>query len=231
VATVKRIVCLANSRKLNGRCIAGIEMIGGHSAGWIRPVSDREHGEVSEYERQYENGSDPRGLDIMNVPLLDAQPKGFQHENWLLDPDHYWEKVGSATWGDLQELAEPLGPLWINGHSTYSGLNDKVPLSLAESLDSSLRLIHVERLTLSVFKPGEAFGNPKRRVQGRFLHDGTTHWLWITDPQYEREYLAQPDGDYEIGESFLTISLGEPHNGACYKLIAAIFEREGEVTP
>ena len=48
------------------------------------------------------------------------------------------------------------------------------------------------------------------------------------DPSYERAYLARPDGDYEIGESFLTVSLGEPHNDACYKLIAAIIEdREG----
>lgn len=222
----KRIVCLANSRKLNGRCIAGRQLPGGQPAEWIRPVSDREHGEVSEYERQYEDGSDPRVLDIVNVPLLDAQPKGFQQENWLLDPDHYWVKIGIATWSDLKGLADPVGPLWINGYKTYSGLNDKVPLSLAESLTSSLRLVHVERLTLFVFKPGEAFGNPKRRVQGRFLHDGTPYWLWVTDPRYERAYLAKPDGNYELAESFLTISLGEPHDDACYKLIAAIIERE-----
>jgi hypothetical protein len=63
-------------------------------------------------------------------------------------------------------------------------------------------------------------------VQGRFRHDGTDYWLWVTDPLYERTYLAQPDGDYEIGESFLTVSLGEPHNDACYKLIAAIVQRD-----
>ena len=50
---VKRIVCLANSRKLHGRSVAGREWIDGHSGRWIRPVSAREHQEVSEYERQY----------------------------------------------------------------------------------------------------------------------------------------------------------------------------------
>lgn len=106
-------------------------------------------------------------------------------------------------------------------------MNDKIPLSLADTLDNSLRLIRVERLRISVFKPGEAFGNLKRRVQGRFQHAGTRYWLWVTDPGYERAYLAKPDGDYQIGESFLTISLGEAYNDACYKLIAAVIERSG----
>jgi len=48
MATVKRIVCLANSRKLQGRCIAGREIVQGKPGAWIRPVSAREHEEVSE---------------------------------------------------------------------------------------------------------------------------------------------------------------------------------------
>lgn len=224
MATVKRIVCLANSRKLNGRCVAGMEFTKDSGGAWIRPVSDREHGEVSEYERQYQNGSDPRILDIVDVPLISPRPKGCQQENWLLDPDEYWVKIGTVTWNDLGRLAEPAEALWINGNSTYNGLNDKVSLSLANGLDSSLRLVHVNRVTLSVFKPGEAFGNPKRRVQGRFRHHGTEYHLWVTDPQYERTFLGKPDGDYDLGESYLTVSLGEPHNDACYKLIAAIIE-------
>jgi hypothetical protein len=227
VATVKRIVCLANSRKLNGRCIAGKELLGGRSVGWIRPVSAREHEEVSEYERQYEDGSDPQVLDIIDVSLLDPRPKSYQQENWLLDPGNYWVKVGRASWSDLQRLADPVEPLWINGHRTYNGLNDKIPLSLADALESSLRLVRVDHLVLSVFKPHEAFGNPKRRVQGQFRHGGMEYWLWVTDPGYERAYLGKPDGDYEIGESFLTISLGEPFNDNCYKLIAAIIPRDG----
>lgn len=226
MATVKRIVCLANSRKLQGRCVAGIELVSGRRVGWIRPVSAREHEEVSEYERQYSDGSDPRLLDIIDVPLLDPRPRGYQQENWLLDPEHYWEMAGHAGWGDLEPLVDPAASLWIDGHSTYNGYNDRIPLELSAGLHSSLRLVRVERLGLSVLKPGEAFGNPKRRVQGRFRHHGQEYRLWVTDPDYERAYLAKPDGDYEIGESFLTVSLGEPHNGACYKLIAAVVERD-----
>ena len=223
MAMVKRMACLANLRKLNGRCVAGKELVGDTPVGWLRPVSNREHEEVSEYERQYENGSDPRVLDIIDVPLLAAKPKGYQQENWLLDADEYWRKVG--TWNDLNRLVDPVAPLWINGHNTYNGRNDKIPLLLAQSLDSSLRFVRVDRLRLSVFKPGEAFGNPKRRVQARFHHCGDEYALWVTDPSYEHAYLAQPDGYYEIGECFLAISLGEPYNDCCYKLVAAIIPR------
>src|SRR5580658_5662159 len=86
VSMLKRIVCLANSRKLSGRCIAGKEIHKGKQIGWIRPVSAREHEEVSEYERQYQDGSDPSVLDVMDIELIEPRPKGCQHENWLLDP-------------------------------------------------------------------------------------------------------------------------------------------------
>ena len=84
----------------------------------------------------------------------------------------------------------------------------------------------MDSLVIQVFRPGEAFNNPKRRVQGQFTHSGTQHWLWVTDPIYERRFLAQPDGRHVLGECFLTISLGEPYQDYAYKLVAAIIERE-----
>ena len=218
----KRIVCLANSRKLQGRCIAGHEIAEGRPGAWVRPVSSRPSEEVSEYERQYENGSDPGVLDIIDVPLLKPKPKGFQQENWLLDPDEYWVRTGRYAWSDLSPLADRGGTLWTNGHHTYNGLNDHIPLDQAAAVDSSLKLIHVDVLGLSVFKPGEAFGNPKRRVQGRFRFAGNNYGLWVTDPTIERDYLSREDGDYHMGESCLTVSLGEPYNDRCYKLVAAV---------
>ena len=109
---VKRVVCLANSRKLNGRCVAGREWIDGQPGRWIRPVSDRENQEVSEYERQYEDGSDPRVLDIVDIPVLEPRPADYQTENWLLDPKYYWVKDGRLSWSDLPSLVEdPVVPL------------------------------------------------------------------------------------------------------------------------
>ena len=228
---LKRIVCLANSRKLSGRCIAGREWIKGQGPGdWIRPVSARENQEVSEYERQYEDGRDPRVLDIIDIPVLRRHPpqplQEYQTENWLLDPNSYWEKAGVFPRHDLPELLDPVAPLWIDSQSTYHGQNDRIWLESADPVSDSLRLIHVQGLSLEVFKPGEAFGNSKRRVQGHFTHASKPYRLWITDPRYEREYLAKLDGTYEIGACYLTISLGEPLEGWCYKLIASIIPAE-----
>ena len=220
--TVKRIVCLANSRKMNGRCIAGREWSDGRAGPWVRPVSDRDGQEVSEGERQYEDGSDPRVLDIMDVPVLEPRPHEYQTENWLLDPQRYWEKAGRLSSLDLAALRDPAGPLWVDGHSTYNGRNDKIPLEAAGSVTGSLRLLHVDVLQLVVSRPGEAFGNNKRRVQGRFEHAGREYRLWVTDPGFERHYLAKLDDTYTLGGCHLTISLGEPYGDACYKLIAAI---------
>jgi hypothetical protein len=224
----KRIVCLANSRKMSGRCLAGKEIVKNKPVGWIRPVSSREHEEISEYERQYEDGSDPRVLDIIHVPLIESRPKQYQKENWLLDSEYYWVKLGRANWKDLQPLIDLPENLWINSTSTYNGLNDRILLSDAQILTSSLRLIQVDSLTLCVRSSGAAFGNPRRQVQARFKYNKVEYWLKVTDPIYERMYLQQPNGIYSIGESLLTISIGEPYEGYCYKLVAAIILREEE---
>lgn len=219
----KRIVCLANSRKLSGRCVAGRELIGGRPRAWIRPVSDRPNEAVSKDERQYADGSDPQLLDIIDVPLLEARPKDHQQENWLLDSQKYWTKVGHYSRSDLDRLAVPSGILWRNESSTRSGHNDRIPLNMAADETSSLKLIRVDGLQLKVFSPSEAFGNNKRRVQARFQFSDVDYALWVTDPDIESEYLAREDGDYSLLRSYLTISLGEPSDdGYCYKLVAAV---------
>ena len=173
MSTTKRLVCLANSRKLSGLCIAGKEIRGSGYGNWVRPVSARNTEEVSEEERQYEDGSDPTVPDIVDIPLLRSNPKDYQQENWLLDPDYYWTKAGRKNWDELAQVLDPIEPLWVDGSSTYNGRNDRIPLAQATTLASSLRFIHVDDLIISVFRPGEDFGNLKRRVQGRFVHGGT----------------------------------------------------------
>lgn len=223
----KRIVCLANSRKHSGRCIAGKEILRDGSVGeWIRPVSARASEEVSEYEREYDDGSDPRVLDVIRVPLKNALPKGFQRENWLLDPDYYWEKIRSVGMNELPGLADSVSSLWMNGYSSANGVNDRIPMSDTSGIEGSLRLIRLSNLELFVFAQDAASGKPRRRVQGHFRYNGVNYGLWVTDPRYERAYLQRPDGNYRIGGCFLTVSIGDEYHGYAYKLIAAIIETD-----
>ena len=222
-----QILCLANSRKLNGRCIAGRGWAGGRGGAWLRPVSARENQEVSRWERQYRDGNEPRVLDIIKIPLLDPCPVDWQQENWRFDPRYRWQKVGRAEWSQLHAFVDPVEPLWDGNTHTYHGTNDTIPVIRAKSLRTSLRLIHVSSLRLRVYRPGAAFGNPTVRVQGQFQHAGKPYGLRVTDALYEARYQARAEGVYDLGESYLTISLGEAYEkkDACYKLIAAIIER------
>ena len=181
--STKRLVCLANSRTLHGRCVAGREWNGTAAGGWIRPISARDGGEVSEYERRYEDGSDPRVLDVIDVPLLESRPSGYQAENWPLDPKCYWEKVGRLSPLDLPALADPAAPLRTDDHSKYNGLNDKTRSRQPARSPARCGCSRVDWWRLMVCRQGEAFGNTKRRVPGRFRHAGGEHALWVTAPR------------------------------------------------
>jgi hypothetical protein len=231
MSIVKRILCLANSRKFSGRCVAGREVLDAGPGSWIRPVSARPSEEVSEDERQYQDGSDPRMLDIIDVPLIRHQPHACQTENWLLDPDDYWTKVGQVGWAELQRYVENPATLWTNTRSTFNCANDEILQADADALPNSLVLIRASALELRVFAPGAAFGKPKRRVLATFQHRGVRYALWVTDPLIERDYAARPEGTYTLGECCLCVSLAEPmrkQNGEwCrYKLVAAVIQRE-----
>lgn len=86
-------VCLANSKKYRGRCIAGIELIreidGTFSpvkehgkTKWLRPVSNAEHGEVDTNIVKH-----IKLHDLIEMDILEYCPKGYQSENVLFDPN------------------------------------------------------------------------------------------------------------------------------------------------
>ena len=226
MAQVKRIVCLANSRKRSGRCIAGKEVLQKGLGAWIRPVSARPSAEVSEEERRYEDGKDPRILDVIDVPVLAAAPVLHQKENYLIDPLCYWEKITTFPRDRLHELLDDPPALWIDSDSTYYGLNDRISLEQASGLRGSMLLIDPDNLNIAVRREGAKFGNPRRRVRAEFSVSGVRHVLVVTDPLAERDYLKGADGDFPVTDSYLCVSLGEVHSdGNCYKLVATIIHK------
>jgi len=84
------MICLANSRKLGDRCIAGIEPASGK---WIRPVRPG-GGALRLAEIRYRDGSYPKLMDIVRVPVIRKEPLYYQPENWIIDEDKNWLKLG-----------------------------------------------------------------------------------------------------------------------------------------
>jgi hypothetical protein len=227
VSYTKTIVCLANSKKFgSGRCVAGREVVPKAFGDWVRPVSARPSQEVSEEERQYENGQDPRVLDIIAVEMIRAQPEHHQQENQLIDPDYHWVNKGTVTWSQLQSAVEDAGgPLWINGYHSSNGINDGVPEQEARALPRSLYLVRPKGLIVTVaMEPGYGGKPPKRTTRARFKLRGVDYRFAVTDPVISRELDF---GDTPFPDAVLCVSLpAEAVGGKCYKLVATVITPE-----
>lgn len=227
MAYEKDIICLANSRKTSGRCIAGKELTDASVGGWIRPVSKRITQEISEYDRHYEDGTLPSLLDVISISFLEHRPHGCQQENHLIDDNTYWVKSSHYAAADLDDLVDTIdGALWMNGSSSYNGTNDRISVEQVGLFDSSLSLIEPEGLVISVDVEGAAFNNAKRRVRAKFRLNGHQYKLGVTDPSIEQEFLSKDNGQYPIESEpvYMCVSIGEPFHDYCYKLVASIFK-------
>lgn len=138
MAAIRRIICLANSRKVSGRCIAGKEV---ESGLWLRPVSERPAGEISEEERRYKDGTSAQVLDLIDIPVIGPAVSGHQTENCLIDPQKYWVRIGRVQKSALAQFCDRPESLWKNGDSTMTGENDRVRMEAGMVLSGSLYLI------------------------------------------------------------------------------------------
>jgi|ERR1041385_8788902 hypothetical protein len=221
MAYTHRIVCLANSRKPGGSCVAGLEVTGPGLGKWIRPISARPTEEVSLEERRYQNGQDVQLLDVVDIDFLEHRPHSCQVENHVIDDNVHWRLVGKLPNNQLRAHATAVGPLWLDASSSGKGLNDRVHGADADKLDHSLKLVLPGALRIRVVT---AYG--KRQVRAAFDLGEHQYDLTVTDPTLETRYLAKADGEFPYpGEAVACISLGEPYkDGYRYKLVASIID-------
>ncbi|WDH36924.1 dual OB domain-containing protein [Pseudomonas chlororaphis] len=218
------IVCLANSRKHSGRCIAGKITNGENRGVWVRPVGTSASREITERDRGYDDGTSAQHLDLIEITFTAPQPPSFQRENHIIDDNIYWEKTGAVTKADLAGLVDAPASLWENGHSSYSGTNDRVPENLLVAPRQTLFLIEPSNVSIKVSAEGATFGDAKRSVRATFTYNRQIYSLKVTDPAVEQHYKGLGNGVYNAADiSYLTVSLGETWDGYAYKLIAAVF--------
>ena len=222
MAYVKRIVCLANSYKPpDGRCFADREVLGNGFGGWIRPVSPRPTAEVAFSEYRYENNLSPRLLDILDIPLLNPDPRHHQTENHVIDAGR-WVKVGELPFQALEQLRDRPAALWINNDRTKGdGYFDCISHAEAFALRDSLLLIKPDNLNVKV---GRHYWTGKKTYRAAFDYNGTHHNLSVTDPIARDAFVGKEEGGYPLTDVYLCVSLTEPyeHDDRCHKLVAAI---------
>ena len=227
VQKTRRIVCLANSRKHNDRCVAGKIYESGRVLEWIRPISSRQGEELSEAERQYQNGVEPQLLDIFEFSILEPKPSGHQSENFLISGPKSFSKIGTLNATDLLNSLDKPVNLWIMGHQSKTyGKNDLVPPDRINEVKNSLYLINPHTFIVQIVS------RFSRQTRGKFTYLGAEYNLKITDPVFELNYRSKPDGEYKIQDALLTVSLAHdvhtvpksPQSTGYYKVIAGVID-------
>src|SRR5690554_138633 len=102
-----RILCLANSFKEGGRCLAGIQLdennrpiMSGSRPVWIRPTCNTEHGQVPTYLC-----SNISTLDIFEIGNPEINGTGYQSENTSFNQNSL-RVIGSVNKNVLDDLCD-----------------------------------------------------------------------------------------------------------------------------
>ncbi len=214
-----KLICLANSRKFSGRCIAGKVLTDDLVGPWVRPISTVPTGELTQDRITLNNGAMPRLLDILSVPLLGPAAHTYQSENHTIG-EGGWSSRGRWPLSGLDDLIDPVDRIWLNGYHSQNGLNDRMPeKAVTEALSSSLLFVRASDLAFTVQRDTKGLN----RVRARFTFNGEEYWMPVTDPEVEAVYLPRESGRYPVDcrRPYVTISISEPYAGSCYKLAAA----------
>ncbi len=211
-----QFICLANSYKEGGRCIAGIELQDGKPVfeygkpKWIRPVSaETPHGEVPSHL-----STDLKLLDVVEIEVTNSTPQGFQKENVLFVQSNIKIKTTFES-RNLDSLCSQLQT------SLFGNKGKAVSETEIGLLDESLTLIMVDSFRLTA-NPGTP---EKPRIQ--FVYNNYNYPdLPITDPAFIQKYRANKNLLDSVSKLYLCLSLAIVQNGWHSKLVAGVIWEE-----
>jgi hypothetical protein len=217
----EEILVLASSRKLGGRCIAGIT----RSGEWIRPVCGRPRG-LWKAECEV-HGRWPEVLDVVRFGYRKRLGDSTQPENVLVD-DSAWELKDRVP---PEETYERLRPFLATGPGLLGNRGKAMTEEeAATGVDASLALVEASSGVSFLMRPAEeTYGKLKPRAV--FDFSATRYELGLTDIALEEAVRRAGVGEHDpealgferSGPTLLTISLGEAHEGWHTKLAAAAF--------
>ncbi len=217
----RQVICLANSRKLRNRCVAGRDDATNE---WIRPIGPGEDGALTITEISYADNTIPQILDIIKIPLGKGIPLIYQPENILI-ANKKWEKVGQYSLSKIDSLCDNPDDIW----NFEKGRNDRISEEYLKehNMASSLLLIEPSSLAINcrdITCRGMYGEYIKRKTRAIFQYRDVTYDFGVTDPCVEEKYKSKKEGLYSLKgkDAYLCISLGKPYRDYCYKFVATI---------
>lgn len=216
----KQIICMGNSYKNGGRCLAGIEVkrdfngrlsvvenING-SPRWIRPVNGDGNCGLPEFlVGSYEI------FDILEIDITGIVPTGAHSENVHFSSIR---KVGRLNRVNYSLLCD-------NNHNLLFGdRGNAITTDQFELCDYSLMFIKPENPIINT--QINEYGHEKFRIV--FTYNGVRYDLPLTDTDYIRllQQNRRQRGERTTGELFFTVSLGVNFHDMHYKLIAGVID-------
>lgn len=214
----KFFVCLANSYKRGGRCIAGVEIVSDNNGGWkpalnedgrprwIRPIAQTTYGEIPNYVAQ--------GITILSlVKLTDVVlcPEEAHVENVnysRIEKCSYEIALEPSILNDFIDTAH---------QSIFHSRGRAVSAEMLSSIHYSLMLIHANRACAYIDENRE-----KSKNRMKFSYYGAEYDLPITDPAFIEQLKQNPEGYISINDAYLTLSLGLEFEGWHHKLVAGV---------
>lgn len=222
-------ICLANSFKYGGRCIAGIEIrlsadeksfrviCEEGEPKWIRPVQrGAEHEEIAE-----ETARNIRILDVIELDTTEFCGADCQNENV------YFSRMKIVK--SLPFSPKVLQALLSKRESILHSEERYLTHDEYRANRGSLMLIEPEEPEIIREEKITEDGKHVPKYKARFSYHGTEYLLPVTDPRYlERMEGYSPIpliGKFPTGTFFFTISMAaEPWNDKHYKLLAGIID-------
>ena len=214
----KYFICLANSYKHGGRCIAGIEVVPQsdgslgivrHDDGrprWIRPVSMSANGEIPNHLAE-----SFKIFSLVKLTDVDPCPDNAHTE------DVHCTRMEICPF-ELSPTKDFLNQLIDTQHQAVFYFRGKsIPTTIIDRLDYSLMLIHPDNACAYCDEGRE---NSKYRM--KFTYNGSNYDFPITDPVFLEQFKKSPDSYADLDGAYLVLSLGIAFEGFHYKLVATV---------
>jgi hypothetical protein len=210
-----QLICLANSWRPGGRCIAGIDRVTG---AWIRPVP-ADNDAIPE-SRCTVGATALSLLDVFDVDTeMPRETPKYQRENRILK-NWNWVVRKRVSRANIEPYIDDSAPIF---HNTQDRVVAVLLDQLAPRAWKSLQLVRPRTLRFE----RDAFDPRRWRVRFKD-RAGNEYLLKLTDPCATRRLDA---GERISDGSLLTVSLTRPWCGQdesmlklCYKVVAGVIE-------